>query len=60
MSNPKLNFKEDSSAKKTRSPPEKSQGRAVYAQKEKAENGCRKSCRKETTSTFWQGRADPG
>ena len=38
MSNPKLNLKEESSAKKTRSPPEKSQGGADAAQKEKAEN----------------------
>ena len=38
MSEPKLNIKEESSAKKTRSPPEKSQGGAVGAQKEEAEN----------------------
>ena len=42
MSNPKLNLKEESSAKKTRfSPPEEIQDGAVGAQKEKAENRCR-------------------
>lgn len=40
MSEPKLNIKEESSTKKTRSP-RKSQGRADGAQKEKAENRCR-------------------
>ena len=40
MSEPKLNIKEESSAKKTRSPPKKSQGGAVGTQKEKAENRC--------------------
>ncbi len=41
MSKPKLNIKEETSAKKTRSPPKKKkQGGAVGAQKEKAENRC--------------------
>ena len=41
MSNPKLNIKEETSTKKTRSPPEENEGGAVGAQKEKAENRCR-------------------
>ena len=41
MSNPKLNIKEETSAKKDPFSPEKSQGRADGAQKEKAENRCR-------------------
>ena len=36
MSNPKLNIKEETSAKKTRSPPKKAKGRADGAQKEKS------------------------
>ncbi len=41
MSEPKLNIKEESSAKKDPFSPEESQGGAVGAQKEKAENRCR-------------------
>ncbi|MFV8294841.1 hypothetical protein ACKXF6_12705 [Faecalibacterium taiwanense] len=41
MSEPKLNIKEESSTKKTPFSSEKSQGGAVGAQKEKAENRCR-------------------
>ena len=40
MSGPKLNIKEETSAQKTRFPPEENQGGAVGAQKEKAENRC--------------------
>ncbi len=55
MSKPKLNLKEESSAKKTRSPPKKSQGGAVGAQKEKAENRCGKGGR-ERPSTCGSAR----
>ena len=41
MSEPKLNIKEETSAKKTRSPPKKTKVGADGAQKEKAENRCR-------------------
>ena len=41
MSEPKLNIKEESSAKKNPFTPEKSQGGAVGTQKEKVENRCR-------------------
>ena len=40
MSEPKLNIKEESSTKKTRSPPKKAKVEHG-AQKEKAENRCR-------------------
>ena len=41
MSNPKLNIKEESSAKKDPFSPEESEGGTVGAQKEKTENRCR-------------------
>ena len=42
MSEPKLNIKEETSTKKDPFTPEKSQGGAVGAQKEEAENRCGK------------------
>ena len=60
MSNPKLNFKEETSAKKTRSPPEESEGRAVHAHKKEAETRCGQGRRKKTAFAIWQGRTDPG
>ena len=41
MSNPKLNHKEETSTKKTRSPPKKAKVEQSVPQKEKAETGCR-------------------
>ena len=41
MSEPKLNIKEETSAKKTRSPPKKAKVEQTVPKKEKAENRCR-------------------
>ena len=60
MSEPKLNFKEETSAKKTRSPPKKARVGAVRAQKEEAETRCGQGRRKKPAFAIWQGRTDPG
>ena len=59
MSNPKLNIKEETSAKKTRSPPKKAKVEQTVPKK-KAENRCRKDCRKSPAPAVRQGRIDPG
>ena len=59
MSKPKLNIKEETSAKKTRSPPKKSQGGAVGAQKEEAENRCGKDRRKSQHLRFGKAELTP-
>ena len=41
MSKPKLNIKEETSTKKTRSPPKKTKVEQSVPKKEKAENRCR-------------------
>lgn len=60
MSNPKLNFKEETSAKKTRSPPKKARVEQSTPKKKEAETRCGQGHRKKTAFAIWQGRTDPG
>ena len=59
MSNPKLNHKEETSTKKTRSPPKRAKVEQSVPKKEKAENRCGKGSRKSPTLEVRQGGADP-
>ena len=60
MSEPKLNIKEETSAKKTRSPPKKAKVEQSVPKKKKAENRCGKGGRESPASAVRQGRTDPG
>ena len=61
MSEPKLNIKEESSTKKTRSPPKKAKVEQTVPKKKKTENRMQiKTAEKDTASAVWQGGTDPG
>ena len=60
MSEPKLNIKEETSAKKTRSPPKKAKVEQSVPKKKKAENRCGKGGRESPAPAVWQGGTDPG
>ena len=50
MSEAKLNIKEETSAKKTRSPPKKAKVEQSMPKKKKLKNRCRKGCRKKPST----------
>ena len=60
MSEPKLNIKEETSAKKTRSPPKKAKVEQSVPKKKKLKTDADKDCGKSTASAVWQGGTDPG
>ena len=60
MSEPKLNIKEETSAKKTRSPPKKAKVEQSVPKKKKLKTDVDKAAEKAQHLRFWQGRTDPG
>ena len=60
MSEPKLNIKEESSAKKTRSPPKKAKMEQLVPKKKKLKTDADKAAEKDAASAVWQGGTDPG
>ena len=59
MSNPKLNFKEETSAKKTRSPPKKARVEQSTPKKEEAETRCGQGRRKNQHLRFGKAELTP-
>ena len=60
MSEPKLNIKEESSAKKTRSPPKKTKVEQSVPRKKKLKTDAEKTAEKKQAPAVRQGRIDPG
>ena len=60
MSNPKLNPKEESSAKKTRSPPKKTKVEQSVPKKKKLKTDAEKTAEKKPAHAVRQGGTDPG
>ena len=56
MSNPKLNIKEESSAKKTRSPPKKSKVEQSVSRKKKLKTDAEKTAEKAQHLRFGKGQ----
>ena len=59
MSNPKLNFKEDSSAKKTRSPPKKAKVEQSTPKKKKLKTDAEKVAEKKQHLRFGKAELTP-
>ncbi|MFR5704822.1 MAG: hypothetical protein ACLUEF_03495 [Faecalibacterium prausnitzii] len=59
MSNPKLNIKEETSTKKTRSPPKKTKVEQTVPKKKKLKTDADKDSGKGTAPAVWQSRDRP-